>query len=447
MSQNIFVDTHIHFFNFVDIPVYETLEGKVSVNIVTKMLAAFSASSALLGGGVRKNVEVYKEFIKFFERPQEANIRGFLHGAAQAIETELLVFNPLVMDFDCARQACGDGGTCSDRPCPLQGALPASVSQDPSVEMQLLRLQATIRLLERSGQLPEHTTVKVFPFLGFDLRKLTPINSTAMIDLQEIWATVGRAKSDRRKGFAGIENGKVLGVKLYPPIGFNPYPENRAALALYKEFYEWCIEEKVPLTVHCQDGSFSAGRKQSRVNRDTHSRNWLKLFEGWGAGELESDYDIDELKINFAHFGGEDGLEDMLDPLGSDGIDENSWSHDIVKIITRYTGAYTDISAFDWSSGKTVRNFAKLLDYDKGGKLGAGEYTVTEKILWGSDVPMVLDSNAYKKNTSEYAECGYGHLFDNFKEVVYSAEVLNEGEKQEVISHITGTAPVKFMLG
>ena len=56
---DLFVDTHVHFFNLVDVPVYEPLDGQVRMTLA-KMLAAFSATGAFISGLVRSKVHEYK---------------------------------------------------------------------------------------------------------------------------------------------------------------------------------------------------------------------------------------------------------------------------------------------------------------------------------------------------------------------------------------------------
>ena len=448
IMSSTFIDTHCHLFNFVDIPVYETLEGKVSMNTAVKMLAALSASGAWLSGIVQHKVHDYKDFIQFFERPQQENIRQFIADVVEANNAETLVLTPLVMDFDCVRQeeCSGKIGPCTRRECALFNIQQNPGAQDPNVRQQLFRLIDAIQEVENSGGFPPDKTVKVLPFLGFDLRKLSPPNSTALDDLKALWAEIGVSQQQKAEGFGSLLNGQVLGIKLYPPIGFNPYPQNRKALAQYVKFYEWCIDEQIPLTVHCQSGSYSAGRKRWEVDNDTHGTNWLNLFEDWRDGKIASERDIRRLRINFAHFGGEQGLEDMLDPFRRDGIDEDSWTYALVQLMMHYPHTYADISAFDWSDKNAVKNFAKLLDMDQQGQFGAG-HRLTDKLLWGSDVPMVVDSKSYKKGKRKNGTANYCALVDNFKDGVYKAKKLDAAEKQEVIEKMVCHSPTRFLLG
>lgn len=441
-----FVDSHCHLFNFVDIPVYETLDGKVSMNTAVKLLGAMSASGALLSGFAQKKIHDYKDFVQFFERSQKENIRTLAYEMNKYLPEELKVVIPLVMDFDCVRQTCGqECKPCIDERCSLFLVPDPSIAQDPSSSEQLDRLTHSIESMTKSLASADGKMVKLFPFIGFDLRKLTPQNSTALSELKILWQKVGVTLAERQQGFAKIPNGKVLGIKLYPPIGFNPYPGEPTALAAYKEFYEWCIAEHIPITVHCQAGSYSAGRKKRDVNNDTHARNWCRLFEDWDSGKIQSSQDIKELRINFAHFGGEDGLEDMLDGWRVDGIDEKSWTYAIVDLLTKYPHTYSDLSAFDWSDKEAVKNLRDLLEMDKNSRFGGQRYAVARKLLWGSDIPMILDSKAYYRNTDRDNEQGYRYLVENYRKAVGKNHIVGD-QGENIITHMTATAPAEFLL-
>lgn len=438
-----FVDAHIHMFNLLDIPLYETLDGKVKMNTTKKLAAAFSSTPLLLGGILSNKVHVYKDFIQFFERPQKENIKCFAHEVAKYKPTDNIILTPLVMDFDCVRHECSQKHKpCIDMDCPLNKAPDPTITQDPNAEKQYLRLQKNITELENENALP--TNVKIFPFIGFDLRKLTVKKSTALADLKKFWSEIGLKKLNRADDPVNIKNGTAIGLKLYPPIGFNPYPEDKEALNLYVELYEWCIAEQIPLTVHCQPGSYSTGRIQREVNRDTKAENWLRLFEAWEDKKFETKEDIKELRINFAHFGGEACLEGMLDSWRFDGIDEKTWTYRLIELIGNYPHAYADISAYDFSDKQAAGNLATLISKAHAGKLHGHKYKLADKLLWGSDVPMVLDSDAYRKDTKQDGLGAYEHLMQNFRNTIYQAE-MNTEDKELLIANMSDRTPMNFL--
>ncbi|MFW5498843.1 MULTISPECIES: amidohydrolase family protein [unclassified Maridesulfovibrio] len=437
-----FIDTHCHLFNLVDVPLYETLDGKIEMNTVIKLLGAISASSALLTGFLQHKIQDYKEFIQFFERPQEENIRALADEILKSTKAGQIILTPLVMDFDCTRHPCGEkNNLCFQRSCPLDQPRQTNVSYDPTAAGQYYRLQKSIKSAHANNP-GWNQKVKILPFLGFDLRKLTSQSNKAFSQLQALWNSVGTTKDERGNGFNSITSGKALGIKLYPPIGFNPYPEQRSALTPYKEFYEWCIKEQIPITVHCQTGSFSTTKKKRTIKKNTHASNWYRLFQDWDSGRINSSYDINDLRINFAHFGGENGLEDMIDYWRANNIDQDSWTYILVKLLQNYDNTYADLSAFDWADSGDSKNFATLLKMDRNGKLpatkpGKTPYKLTDKLLWGSDVPMVVSDKSYKKDKRHNGKSGYEHLLNNFQNAVQDGQL---------IQNMTEFNPEKFLL-
>ena len=440
-----FFDTHCHLFNIVDVPLYESLNGKIEMNTVVKLLGAISASSALLTGFLQHKIHDYKEFIQFFERGQDENIRSLASQILQASNADQVILTPLVMDFDCTRHDCGeDNDLCFGKDCPLQKSRQTSATYDPTAAGQFNRLQASIKSFHDQhsdwGQ-----NIKILPFLGFDLRKLTPNASTALTELQKLWDSVGVSKELRAQGFNSIESGKALGIKLYPPLGFNPYPHQPEALQPYKEFYEWCIEKQIPITVHCQSGSFSTTKKKRTIKNNTHASNWLRLFEDWDSGKINSSHDINELRINFAHFGGENGLEDMIDLWRSHDTDTNSWTYFLVKLLQKYDHTYADLSAFDWSDSGDSKNFVRLMKLDKNNDLPdsgvESPYKLKDKLLWGSDVPMVVSDESYKKGKDQDGQSDYRYLWDNF-----NSAIKNAPDKNSLVKNMSEINPEEFLL-
>jgi len=281
---------------------------------------------------------------------------------------------------------------------------------EPTVEDQLNRLIEAIHTTKDSCQ-----NVAFCPFVGFDLRKLDQSGAEAGLQkIQKIWDTYGTSADDRQA--EPLKSGAVFGIKLYPPIGFNPNPSESRKKQRYLEFYKWCCEQDIPLTTHCQSssGSFSVGKKSREVNRITHGKNWWHLFE--------KNPDIENLRINFAHFGGEEGIEDLIDWYG---IDKDSWTYYLVRLLKKYPNTYADISAYDFSDDDACENLIKLLEKDEDGKFkNEGKYKLSDKLLWGSDVPMVISSNAYRKGGSKNGVSEYKHLYGKFKRTVSSSKKM-----------------------
>ena len=388
--SKLFVDNHCHLFNVVDIPLYKTLIGKVEMGTLKKLVTAIGAAGVILLGRADDILESQEEFIRFFERSIEKNLVWLsdqVVNAVNAADTQILM-TPLVMDFDRLHETD-------------DASLP-----DTKLREQIARLKAAIEDTADQCQ-----GVKYCPFIGYDLRKLE--NDGGLANIQALWEEFGIPGSDRAQ--ETLEPGKVLGIKLYPPIGFNPYPENDDHIIKYNQFYTWCALNDIPITTHCQNasGSYSSGLKRKEVNRLTHAKNWWRLFEDFPQ--------IRGLHINFAHFGGEDGLDDMIDKT----IDEKSWSYYLVRLLKKYPNTYADLSAYDFADKESCENLKKTLLWDEQGKFykdgdyGAdGEYKLKDKLLWGSDVPMVISSDSYFETGQGKGTAEYRHLYNRFTKLV-----------------------------
>ncbi|MCS5422194.1 MULTISPECIES: amidohydrolase family protein [Psychrilyobacter] len=394
-----FIDSHCHIFNIVDIPLYETIQGKVNFNTFSKLFFV-PLAGGLYAANKIKEIEKKKDFIKFFERSLEESIFKFEKHLLDLTggNTDILI-TPLIMDFDYVKE---DGDNFSN-----------------------LKAQ-TERLLNAVDKASAKLKIKICPFIGFDLRKLRYADGLQQI--QNLWKTYG--SSPQNTTIKEIKNGSILGIKLYPPMGFNPYPANKER---YLEFYRWCIEKDIPITVHCQEGSYGGGSTKKEIKNFTNPLNWLKLFS--------DNPDLKNLKINFAHFGGEDGVEDMLDPLKFwvGGIDKNSWTYTIIKLLQKYPNTYSDISGYNYGKDKLndfSSNLRKVIEFDYKGQFTEGEFRLKDKLLWGSDVPMVLSEDSYEGH--------YKNYFNQFDKVVKSASISNL-HKKEFLENLVMNNPKEFL--
>ncbi len=399
-----FIDSHCHIFNIVDIPLYETIQGKVNFNTFSKLFlgTAVPLAGALYGTSKIKEIEKKKDFIKFFERSLKDSIFKFEKHLLDLTgdNTDILI-TPLIIDFDSVKEK----------------------------EDKFSNLEAqTKRLLNAINESAPELKIKICPFIGFDLRKL--ILADGLKQIQNLWKTYGFSPQ-KNTTIKDIKNGSILGIKLYPPMGFNPYPsKNRER---YLEFYRWCVKEEIPITVHCQEGSYGGSSTKKDIKNYTSPLNWLKLFN--------DNPELHNLNVNFAHFGGEDGVEDMLDPLKIwvGGIDENSWTYTIIKLLQKYPNTYSDISGYNYGKDKLndfSKNLKKVIEFDYKGKFTEGEFRLKDKLLWGSDVPMVLSDQCY--------EAHYKNYFNKFERVVHSANI-SDRHKKEFLENLTMNNPKEFL--
>jgi predicted TIM-barrel fold metal-dependent hydrolase len=172
------------------------------------------------------------------------------------------------------------------------------------------------------------------------------------------------------------------GIKLYPPMGFDPWPEeDKSELEKVRFLYSECIRRKLPLTVHCSDGGFITSPDARRFTDP--SQLWQKVL---------ARPEFKDLKINFAHLG------TQLD--GND-----NWRKTIIADIVRNRNLYTDCSC----------QTPLEKDYEKVKAMMNGE---TERnILFGSDfVINLIWSRSYNEYLSNFIQTP--HLTARQKELM-----------------------------
>jgi hypothetical protein len=169
------------------------------------------------------------------------------------------------------------------------------------------------------------------------------------------------------------------GIKLYPPLGFNPWPEdNEREKEKNRGLFKFCRDNKIPVTTHCNNGGWTVTESKN-VKAYTDPECWRKVLEQFPG-----------LYLNFAHFGGTVKGENRLNQKRQESI---------INLIKEFENVYTDISCI----------FDSKQRYDCLNKLLDNEEKLRNKILFGSDFPMILA--AQTKNYIDYLKL----FFDNLK--------------------------------
>ncbi len=210
------------------------------------------------------------------------------------------------------------------------------------------------------------------------------------------------AVDPRRKGIFDLVKQSVgdqkdfYGVKIYPALGYLPSDP------VLMEIFGHCEEKGIPVTTHCSRGGINTDFHSIRVkgtmfNGDEYEyidrnerflvrskwkryfndpRNWVPVLEKYK-----------KLRLNLAHFGGED--EWRLYLSGRKG----TWVDKIINLTMRYENVYTDIS-YTFS----YRDFYPTMK-----KMIAGP--VGDKMLFGSDYYMVeMEGHFYSSINTIFVE-------------------------------------------
>lgn len=155
--------------------------------------------------------------------------------------------------------------------------------------------------------------------------------------------------------------GAFAGVKLYPPLGFDPWPDDAAGRDAARELYAACQKKGIPMVVHCDDQGYRAVPLELAL-RNTDPARWRPVL-----GEFPG------LAVDFAHFG-----ERYL-PVPR-GEPHDVWTRTIVDLMERYPNVYADL-AFNGSDPGYWTRLARFLD----GLPPGARSVARRRILFGTD--------------------------------------------------------------
>jgi hypothetical protein len=178
-------------------------------------------------------------------------------------------------------------------------------------------------------------------------------------------------------------------------------------------------ERDIPVTVHCQEDSFELTENHKQAVSFTSADNWIQVF-----GQQPPAPDLSGLRINFGHFGGEKGLSSTIfwEPEGGFDITaggdtepvytadsligKSGWTYKIISLLKKHPHTYADISAYDFADPVNAALFLWVLAFDGKGKFdmpGAPNHKLEDKLLWGSDYPMILAGKKYPNYRTYFA--------------------------------------------
>ncbi len=185
------------------------------------------------------------------------------------------------------------------------------------------------------------------------------------------------------------KNFYFAGIKLYPPLSYDPWPDDHTEREKAKVIYDFCIENDIPITTHCNDGGFKIDTPQN-----------IKIYtspERWKTVLVQEKYE--KLKINFAHFGG-----DIIQHKH-----KKYWYKKVVELINRFDNVYTDFSCLTMK----IKAYKKLAREIK--SFSNKDSKLSDRILFGSDFPMCL----------LFGSDSYMHYLENFRDTKHIKDKIN----------------------
>jgi hypothetical protein len=228
---------------------------------------------------------------------------------------------PLIMDFD------DRGRSRSD----------AYYYRPPiaSIDAQIRDVLIGIRDYRRSRP---NGMLEIHPFLGVNTRNHT-LDSLCLFLGHHMGDWVpGRDRaravfhamqrySSNENSVAETPGGGCLfsGIKLYPPLGFDPWPEPGEEREKVELLFGFCEKRGIPITTHCDDHGFRVVSREEAFAFTAPSR-YRAVLERFPA-----------LRIDFAHFGRQ-YTTNLMRPAPTE------WFDEIIGLIDAYPNVYTDLS-------------------------------------------------------------------------------------------------------
>ncbi len=174
-----------------------------------------------------------------------------------------------------------------------------------------------------------------------------------------------------------IEEKPCYGIKLYPPLGFKPWPEDKETLRKHRYLYEFCEANSIPIITHCDDQGFRGVSAETAWD-DTDPESWRTVLENYP-----------ELIIDFAHFGKQYAIVQRSNMQSISARlrhhPDSPWFYSIISLMLEYSNVYADLS-FSGCSQEFYRELATYLsDQDK-----EKRERIINRILFGSDFSVNL---------------------------------------------------------
>ena len=295
-----------------------------------------------------------------------------------------LVITPLLMDFK-----------------PLPGAESSTYYPQPRKELRTVINEYSFAIKQYYRERPQGL-LYILPFLGinpaaYSMKELTSIVEDSFNFSTTKWLKHSVWSSSLITRMEGHISPKKMfaGIKLYPPMGFNPWPEDKEERKKVEFLYSYAQAASIPITTHCNDGGFITV-DYKLANRNTNPAAWEKVLERYP-----------DLHLNFAHT----GVRTTLQLPILFGKKEKSWTEKIFDLMDQYEHVYTDFS-YNGISPKFYQRFSQQLSELE----TAGRTRYRDRILFGTDFMInLLGIRSYQHYYSIYQEAALDtelkHLF------------------------------------
>ncbi len=243
--------------------------------------------------------------------PEQPYIRkGKFHFRDQVYDKVALV--PLVMDFSKDQSEWGK----SYYTAKLQEKILAYVTD-------------TLNGIEWYRKTRPNGLLEFFPFLGInpEVHQLDFIREL-------LSANIRFNKSLAWKNLKTLKGQRFRGIKLYPPLGTNPWPTDSESLEKMTYIYQFCVDNDLPIITHCDDQGFR-GVTAKLAQQYTSPASWIPVFEAFP-----------NLRVDFAHYAKQYNMlaKGSLKALFENSFTADPWFNELMQLMLRFPNVYADFS-------------------------------------------------------------------------------------------------------
>jgi len=370
MSQaNRFYDIHCHAMNFSHPNLFAFIKRKWTIAMLASPLAP--VANFFLKEKVKKVSNLFslmENDIACFFLIVEYFLKDMWPLVIGKKDYNRIVLTPLMMDFGCKRLKSNSFYNVTPRKAIAEQVIDVFNGIKTYCERELVELENG-KFSDKPAE-NEDKIFEIYPFLGINTKNYTHAEIEILLakyfseyrhDRQCLISNMGKFGGN----IDDIGSNFFAGIKVYPPLGFDPWPTDNDELMKVQCLYRFCSDMQIPITTHCSEGGFAL---DDNAKDYTSPEKWISVLANFR-----------NLRLNFAHFGRQDRKWY--------GTTNHEWEETILKLISTYDNVYTDFS-YRLCSDKDYQKFKELVSRQDG--------KVKKKMLFGSDFMInLLDMDSY----------------------------------------------------
>ena len=193
----------------------------------------------------------------------------------------------------------------------------------------------------------------------------------------------------------GLEDVVFRGIKLYPPLGYNPDDGPDGPV---DKIFQYANENRLPVMVHCSQGGMitNSVKGLEHLNKKELRRRLMQYTSPSSYKNVLKKYP--DMRLCLAHFGGNqqwDAYEHDDNGSAEDAPDNNNnnWVSTIADMMKsgNYTNLYTDVSYTMFRYPEYIEDLVALLE----------DNNIQSHVLFGSDYYMAEQEKMKEKELSK----------------------------------------------